>query len=94
MPIAVRFHRTLELGDDKYYVITCGRSAFRNSRSVLTGYFISFALFWYCWTAKFVDQFSLALKFVTCLLVWGRLRHSFTVDVIMQIIWSKLSLKM
>ncbi|XP_057364902.1 uncharacterized protein LOC130685600 [Daphnia carinata] len=33
VPIAVRFHRTLELGDDKYYVITCGRSAFRNSRN-------------------------------------------------------------
>lgn len=33
VPIAVRFHKTLELGDDKYYVITCGRSAFRNSRN-------------------------------------------------------------
>ena len=32
VPIAVRFHKTLELGDDKDYVITCGRSAFRNSR--------------------------------------------------------------
>lgn len=39
VPIAVRFHKTLELGDDKYYVITCGRSAFRNSR------FVVFALF-------------------------------------------------
>jgi len=33
VPIAVRFHKTLELGDDKYYVITCGRSAFRNARN-------------------------------------------------------------
>ena len=40
VPIAVRFHRTLELGDDKYYVITCGRSAFRNSRSV-SSFFLS-----------------------------------------------------
>jgi len=33
VPIAVRFHKTLELGDDKYYVITCGRSAFRNAKN-------------------------------------------------------------
>jgi len=33
VPVAVRFHKTLELGDDKYYVITCGRSAFRNARN-------------------------------------------------------------
>ncbi|KAK2724386.1 uncharacterized protein LOC136032965 [Artemia franciscana] len=33
LPIAVRFHRTLELADDKFYVITCGRSGFRNSRN-------------------------------------------------------------
>ncbi|CAG0916467.1 unnamed protein product [Notodromas monacha] len=26
VPIAVRTHKTLELADDKYYVITCGRS--------------------------------------------------------------------
>jgi hypothetical protein len=32
VPIAVRTHRTLELADDKYYVITCGRSGYRNSK--------------------------------------------------------------
>lgn len=44
VPVAVRFHRTLELGDDKYYVITCGRSAFRNSRYVYTQYNTKFLL--------------------------------------------------
>lgn len=32
MPIAVRFHRTLELAEDKLFVITCGKPGFRNSR--------------------------------------------------------------
>ena len=30
MAIAVRIHRTLELADDKYYMITCGRAGFQN----------------------------------------------------------------
>lgn len=33
MPIAVRIHRTLELADDKFYVITCGKAGFRNARN-------------------------------------------------------------
>ncbi|XP_056635441.1 uncharacterized protein LOC130444369 [Diorhabda sublineata] len=33
VPIAVRIHRTLELADDKFYVITCGKLGFRNSRN-------------------------------------------------------------
>jgi len=28
--IAVRLHKTLELADDKYYIITCGRAGFQN----------------------------------------------------------------
>ncbi len=31
--IAVRTHRTLELVDDKFYMITCGRAGFQNSRN-------------------------------------------------------------
>ena len=30
MAIAVRIHKTLELADDKYYMITCGRAGFQN----------------------------------------------------------------
>ncbi|KAL4089401.1 hypothetical protein QTP88_024443 [Uroleucon formosanum] len=33
VPIAIRIHRTLELADDKYYVITCGKSGFKNSKN-------------------------------------------------------------
>lgn len=33
LPLAVRVHRTLELADDKFYVITCGKAGFRNSRN-------------------------------------------------------------
>ncbi|CAG9854250.1 unnamed protein product [Phyllotreta striolata] len=33
IPIAVRIHRTLELADDKFYVITCGKAGFRNARN-------------------------------------------------------------
>ncbi|KAJ8920168.1 hypothetical protein NQ315_011829 [Exocentrus adspersus] len=33
VPIAVRMHRTLELADDKFYVITCGKAGFRNARN-------------------------------------------------------------
>lgn len=32
VPIAIRIHRTLELADDKYYVITCGKAGFKNSK--------------------------------------------------------------
>ena len=28
--IAVRMHKTLELADDKYYMITCGKAGFQN----------------------------------------------------------------
>ena len=28
--IAVRIHKTLELADDKYYMITCGQAGFQN----------------------------------------------------------------
>ncbi|XP_017786546.1 PREDICTED: uncharacterized protein LOC108569484 [Nicrophorus vespilloides] len=31
--IAVRIHRTLELADDKLYVITCGKAGFKNARN-------------------------------------------------------------
>jgi hypothetical protein len=30
--IAVRTHRTLELVDDKFYMITCGKAGFQNTR--------------------------------------------------------------
>lgn len=33
LSVAVRVHRTLELADDKMYVITCGKAGFRNSRN-------------------------------------------------------------
>lgn len=33
VPIAVRIHRTLELANDKFYVITCGKATFRNQSS-------------------------------------------------------------
>ncbi|XP_072378581.1 uncharacterized protein [Diabrotica undecimpunctata] len=33
VPIAVRIHRTLELADDKFYVITCGKAGFRNAKN-------------------------------------------------------------
>lgn len=33
VPIAVRVHRTLELADDKNYVITCGKAGFKNSNN-------------------------------------------------------------
>lgn len=33
VPIAVRIHKTLELADDKFYVITCGKAGFRNARN-------------------------------------------------------------
>uniref|UniRef100_A0A1B6CA23 ZP domain-containing protein n=1 Tax=Clastoptera arizonana TaxID=38151 RepID=A0A1B6CA23_9HEMI len=33
LPIAVRIHRTLELADDKLYVITCGKAGFRNAKN-------------------------------------------------------------
>lgn len=33
LPIAVRIHKTLELADDKFYVITCGKAGFRNARN-------------------------------------------------------------
>ncbi|XP_050313699.1 uncharacterized protein LOC126748486 isoform X2 [Anthonomus grandis grandis] len=33
VPIAVRIHRTLELADDKFYVITCGKAVFKNQSS-------------------------------------------------------------
>ncbi|XP_026328389.1 uncharacterized protein LOC113236499 isoform X2 [Hyposmocoma kahamanoa] len=33
VPLAVRVHRTLELADDKSYVITCGKAGFRNARN-------------------------------------------------------------
>lgn len=33
LPLAVRVHRTLELADDKFYVITCGKAGFKNSRN-------------------------------------------------------------
>ena len=30
--IAVRTHKTLELVDDKFYMITCGKAGFQNTR--------------------------------------------------------------
>uniref|UniRef100_A0A8D9BX38 ZP domain-containing protein n=1 Tax=Cacopsylla melanoneura TaxID=428564 RepID=A0A8D9BX38_9HEMI len=33
VPISVRIHRTLELADDKSYVITCGKAGFKNTRN-------------------------------------------------------------
>ncbi|KAJ8977946.1 hypothetical protein NQ317_017414 [Molorchus minor] len=33
VPIAVRIHRTLELADDKFYVIKCGKAGFINARN-------------------------------------------------------------
>ena len=32
VPIAVRIHKTLELADDKFYVITCGKAGFKNAK--------------------------------------------------------------
>ena len=31
--MAVRIHRTLELADDKYYMITCGKAGFQNQNN-------------------------------------------------------------
>lgn len=36
IPIAVRIHKTLELADDKFYVITCGKAGFKNAKYILT----------------------------------------------------------
>ncbi|XP_024936824.1 uncharacterized protein LOC107263726 isoform X2 [Cephus cinctus] len=33
VPIAVRIHKTLELADDKFYVITCGKAGFKNAKN-------------------------------------------------------------
>lgn len=33
VPVSVRVHRTLETAKDKYYMITCGKSGFQNSRN-------------------------------------------------------------
>ncbi|GLV44384.1 uncharacterized protein CBL_10188 [Carabus blaptoides fortunei] len=33
IPIAIRIHKTLELADDKFYVITCGKAGFKNARN-------------------------------------------------------------
>ncbi|CAG5082232.1 Protein of unknown function [Cotesia congregata] len=33
LPIAVRIHKTLELADDKFYVITCGKAGFKNAKN-------------------------------------------------------------
>ncbi|KAK9890791.1 hypothetical protein WA026_012134 [Henosepilachna vigintioctopunctata] len=33
IPIAVRIHKTLELADDKFYVITCGKASFKNAKN-------------------------------------------------------------
>lgn len=33
IPIAVRLHRTLELAEDKFYVITCGKAGFKNAKN-------------------------------------------------------------
>merc|ERR1712088_1292364 len=35
--IAVRIHKTLELADDKYYMITCGRAGFKKVEQVVYG---------------------------------------------------------
>ncbi|KAF3429634.1 hypothetical protein E2986_09966, partial [Frieseomelitta varia] len=34
IPIAVRIHKTLELADDKFYVITCGKAGFKNAKYI------------------------------------------------------------
>ena len=34
--IAVRTHKTLELVDDKFYMITCGKAGFQNTRYILS----------------------------------------------------------
>ena len=34
--VAVRTHKTLELVDDKFYMITCGKAGFQNTRCVIT----------------------------------------------------------
>ena len=34
--IAVRLHKTLELAGDKFYMITCGKAGFQNTRWVLS----------------------------------------------------------
>ncbi|GBP04307.1 hypothetical protein EVAR_6518_1 [Eumeta japonica] len=36
LPLAVRVHRTLELADDKFYVITCGKGNPRNETSLVS----------------------------------------------------------
>jgi len=33
VPIAIRIHKTLELADDKFYVITCGKAGFKNAKN-------------------------------------------------------------
>ncbi|KAG8232370.1 hypothetical protein J437_LFUL008838 [Ladona fulva] len=33
VPIAVRIHQRLELTDDKFYVITCGKAGFKNAKN-------------------------------------------------------------
>ncbi|KAJ8940602.1 hypothetical protein NQ318_004798, partial [Aromia moschata] len=33
VPIAVRIHKTLELADDKFYVIKCGKAGYTNTRN-------------------------------------------------------------
>ncbi|XP_046421223.1 uncharacterized protein LOC124180149 isoform X1 [Neodiprion fabricii] len=33
VPIAVRIHKTLELANDKFYVITCGKAGFKNAKN-------------------------------------------------------------
>lgn len=35
MQLAVRVHRTLELADDKFYVITCGKAGFHRDGNAL-----------------------------------------------------------
>jgi len=44
VPIAVRIHKTLELADDKFYVITCGKAGFKNTKRVSL-FELSFSLF-------------------------------------------------
>ena len=31
--VAVRLHKTLELADDKFYMITCGKAGFQNNNN-------------------------------------------------------------
>ena len=33
MAVAVRIHRTLETARDKFYMITCGKAGFQNTRN-------------------------------------------------------------